>query len=159
MPLKKVIQNKIYLKMKKLSDIFSNIPNKIKTSFKKIIKGEEEMKNLIWFWGVVSYVTVYFLFNFIIRVSQSYFITFSLSLITIIYFLFHIFALKKCQPKKKKLTKEEKKLLQKNRGKNFSKSFFRKLTLQEPITKWNTVNILIALDLLYILIFFEYIIE
>ena len=59
----------------------------------------------------------------------------------------------KCKPKKPKLTKEERVALKKERRKNLSKSFARKLLLQESISKWDPVTITIVLDLYFVLLF------
>jgi hypothetical protein len=128
-------------------------------SFKASIRGEEKLSVIIRWWGIIGYLVFYFIVNKLIQFNKITVIDIFLSSLAIVYFSWHIFALKRCSPKKPKLTKEEKKLIKlKNEG-QFWKSFMRKLLLQEPITKWNTVSVLIALDLLYIVIFLEYIIR
>lgn len=131
----------------------------IEQSFKASLKGEERLEIIIRWWGFIGYLVFYFIVNKLVQFNKIAVIDIFLSSLAIVYFSWHIFALKKCSPKKPKLTKEEKKALKiKNEG-QFWKSFMRKLLLQESITKWNSVSVLIALDLLYIVIFLEYIIR
>ncbi len=144
--------------MSKISEFFSKYLKKIDDSFKKSLKGQENQRNIMLYWGLIAYLVVYFGFNFLIRFFKNDILTLFLSSLVIAYFSWHIFALFKSRPKKPKLTKEQKIELKKKKRKNFGKSFARKMLLQEPITKWNNVHILIVLDLLYILIFLEYII-
>lgn len=131
----------------------------IKNSFQLSLKGQESMKNIIFWWGILAYFFFYFVVKKIIRIINIKFFTIILSIFAVIYFSWHIFVLKKNEPKKPKISKEEKAQMRKEKVKNLPKSLMRKLLLQEPITKWNTVNVLIALDLLYILTFLDFIIN
>lgn len=142
--------------MKNISNFFARYLNIIDQSFKNIIKGQEDLKIVMWWWGGIAYVFAFFVLRKVLIISSSEVIDLIISCFVMAYFSFHIFALLRCS-KRKKLTKEEKARLKKDRTKRVFRSFLRKLTLQESLTKWNPVSILIALDFLYILIFFEYI--
>ena len=74
----------------------------------------------------------------------------------IIYFVWHIYVAIKCAPKKPKLSNEEKEQLKIQNG-GMSKKIFKKLFLQESITEVNYRNILIALDIYFILSFYSFI--
>lgn len=122
-------------------------------SFKKASRGQEEIKTLIRYWGIPAYLIFYFVINWIVNAVDLFVIDLLLSSIAVIYFSWHIFAMFKCKPKKPKLTKEERVALKKERRKNLSKSFARKLLLQESISKWDPVTITIVLDLYFVLLF------
>lgn len=130
----------------------------IKNSFFIANKGEENIKFLIWGWGFTSYVISYFIINKSILAVNNLFFDYLLSLIAIIFYVWHIYVLRKCSPKKPKLTKEEKKQIKIQNRKNFTKKFFRKLFLQEPLTKSNPVLTTIIIDLFCISHFLFYII-
>lgn len=142
--------------MTKILDFLKIYLKKIDLSFKKIMKGEEDLKTVMWFWGGIAYVFTYLILRKVLKISESEILDLVISSFVIAYFIWHIYALKKCSPKKPKLTKEQKEILKKERMKRISKSFLRKIMLQEPISKWNSASVLIALNLLYIIIFFEY---
>ena len=86
----------------------NNIFSKIKESFKAALSGQETTNNLIRWWGVIAYLVAFFIFDGAIKMLNIYAVTVVLSVIAIIYFTWHIYVLKKCSPKKPKLTKEEK---------------------------------------------------
>lgn len=131
--------------------------NKIEKSFIAIIKGEESLHNVIWWWGVIGYLIAYFIANQIIKISSSTFVDMTVSIVMTMYFIWHIYAVVKCSPKKPQLTKEERKLAKIEARKDFGKKFMRKLLLKEPLTKWNSTSIAIAFDLLCITQFATYI--
>jgi hypothetical protein len=132
-----------------------NFLNKIKTSFINSSKGLENFSVIIWGWGLFSYLASYLIFNKLIRATDIKFFQYSLSIILIIYFIWHIYVAIKCFPKAPKLSKEEKEKLKLQNG-GASRVFFRKLFLQESITKMNNRNVLIAIDLFAILHFYFY---
>lgn len=133
--------------------------NKISESFFAAMRGEESVNKLIWWWGAIGYAVSYFILNnYLIIEFDSFWIDILTSLVAIIYFIWHIYVLKKCQPKKVKLTKEEKKKLKITARKQFFKKFLRKLFLQEPITKWDPVSVSVIVDLLCITHFLSYVI-
>ncbi len=82
-----------------------------------------------------------------------------ISVMSIIFFSWHIYVLKKCSPKKPKLTPEEKKLKRIEARRNFARSFMRKLLLRESITKWDPIFITMVIDVLCISTFAGYIIN
>ena len=80
-------------------------------SFKKATKGEESLNIVIWYWGVISYLVSFFIINKGLKQLDINFINITISTLTTIYFIWHIYATKKCAPKKPKLSKAEKKRL------------------------------------------------
>lgn len=134
-----------------MKEYFFDIWFKVKNSFLLSLKGKEELRVIIRWWGILGYLFFYFVVSKLVRFSDFALLNYFFSILAILYFSWHIFALKKCEPKKKKPSKEEKQ----QRRKDLPKRFLRKLFLQEPVTQWNTVTVLIALDLLYILMFFD----
>ena len=133
--------------------------NNIERSFKLALKGEEDLKIMIRWWGFLAYVIFYLGVDKLIRVSDILILDMILASLGVIYFSWHIYAMKKCEPKKPQLSKEEKKRLRIEKIRNMPRAFMRKLFLKEPMTKWNTVNVLIAVDLLFITNFLGYILE
>jgi hypothetical protein len=132
-----------------------NFLNKIKTSFINSSKGLENFSVITWGWGALSYIASYFILNKLIKLINLKFFDYSLAILLIIYFLWHIYVAIKCYPKTPKLSKEEKEQLKIKRG-GSSKIFLRKLFLQEPITKMNSRNTLLAFDIIAILHFYSY---
>ncbi|NBV06132.1 MAG: hypothetical protein EBS06_02715 [Proteobacteria bacterium] len=137
-----------------MTDIF----NKIETSFRASLRGEESTDKLIYVWGIISYVLA-FLLNKLIKTVHVYFFGTTISAVLICYFAWHIYALKKCSPKKPKLTKEEKQKLREEKRKEFGKKLMRKLLLQESFTKWDPIFISIVIDAFCIAQFIDYIIR
>lgn len=133
--------------------------NKIAASYKAAMKGEETVKNVIWKWGFIGYLVSYFIVDRIIKINDIRFIDIVLSLLMIVYFSWHIYVLRKCAPKKPKLSVEEKKLLRLEARRQFFKKFARKLFLQEPITKWNPVFVATVVDLFSVAIFLSYVVN
>jgi hypothetical protein len=131
-----------------------NFLNKIKISFVNSSKGLENFSVIIWGWGALSYLASYLIFNKLINLINSKFFDYSLVILLIIYFIWHIYVAIKCYPKTPKLSKEEKEKLKLQQG-GTSRIFFRKLFLQEPITKMNSRNTLIAFDVIAILHFYS----
>ena len=134
-----------------------NLLNKIIASFKASLKGEESTHNLIVWWGIFGYLIAYFVLNPLVLMINFRASDIIVSLIAIIYFVWHIYVLKKCSPKKPKLSKEEKRRLREVEGRTLGKVFMRKLFLQEPLTKWNPVFVTIVIDIFCIANFLDYI--
>lgn len=130
--------------------------NKIETSFKAALRGEESLDVLVYRWGIFSYI-VAFLMNKLFRMVGSYFFTLPFAVLLVCYFVWHIYVLRKCTPKKPKLTKEEQQKLREERRKELGKKLLRKLFLQESITKWNPVLMATVTDAFCIAQFFDYI--
>ena len=135
----------------------SGLLNKIETSFKAAMKGEESISNLTKWWGVIGYLVTYFIIEKIVMAVDSRFVDVALSVSVILYFSWHIYALKKCSPKKPKLSKEEKQYLKIQARKDLGKKFLRKLLLQESLTKWNPITVCMVIDVLCIACFLGYI--
>ena len=72
------------------------------------------------------------------------------------YYIWHIIVLKKCSPKKPKLSKEEEKALKEEKRKNRLKNILRKITLKEPMIEWNPVLVMMAADLFALVTFADY---
>ena len=102
---------------------FNVFVGKIEKSFTAALKGEEQVKNLIYYWGISSYLFFYFVVEKTIKSVDLKFIDISLSAIAIIYFAWHVYVLRKCSPKKPKISKEEKKRLRKEAWRNAPRSF------------------------------------
>lgn len=123
---------------------------KIEESFFLANQGREAMNTIVFYWGLIGYLVAYFIINKSIYFINIRTIDALLSLITISYFVWHIFILFKAKPKKIELTDEEKKLADLAKKEQRSKVIMRKLLLREPIFKWNTVSVVTAMDLLCI---------
>ncbi len=136
-----------------MKEIFS----KINLSFKKATKGEETLSHVIWWWGVVGYLVAFVIANKLIRVINFRFIDIFLSLLMTLYFSWHIYAIKKCAPKKPKLSPEEKNKLKEERRAQLGKKALRKLLAQESLTAWDPVFMVMMLDVLCITHFFGYV--
>jgi hypothetical protein len=130
--------------------------DKIETSFKASLKGEEKVENLIYYWGITAYLISYFIIDRIIQINNIRFIDITISLLTIAFFIWHIYAIKKCSPKKPKLTKEEKQAIREQARRELGKKLLRKLFLQESITKWDPAFITIIVDVFSISVFLSY---
>lgn len=132
-----------------------NLFKTIEHSFTNATKGTENLNIVIWYWGIIAYLVAYFIINKAIHAIDIHFIEIAISVLTAIYFAWHIYAVKKCSPKKIKLSKEDKKRQKIENKHKRVKSMMRKLLLQEPITKWNSVKVTIVMDLLCIAIFLD----
>jgi len=127
--------------------------NKIKISFVNSSKGLEKFSIVSWGWGGLFYLVSYFIFNKLVIAINSKFFDYSLLILLTIYLVWHMYVAIKCFPKTPKLSKEEKEKLKIQNG-GASRAFLRKLFLQEPITRTNGRNILIAIDILILLHFY-----
>ena len=99
----------------------NEILNRIETSFKAAMRGEELIRRLVWWWGLIGYLVAYFVVDRIIKINNIVFIDVVLSLLTVAYFSWHVYVLKKCSPKKPILSKEEKKRAREESRKDFGK--------------------------------------
>lgn len=131
--------------------------DKIEFSFKACLKGEENLKFVIYYWGCIAWLFSFFVVDRIIKINPSQLFDTVVSIIVILYFICHIYILKKCSPKKPKLTKEEKQRLKEEARKDLAKKFMRKLFLQESVTKWNSVTVAMVLDAFFVAHFLNYI--
>jgi hypothetical protein len=132
---------------------------KIEISFKAAMRGEESTSNLIKWWGITAFLVSHFIIDRSVMAVNNRFFDVVLSSLAVIYFVWHIYVLRKCSPKKPKLSKEQKKLLKLEARKNLGKKILRKLLLQEPLTKWQPVTVTIVLDIYFITQFTTYIIK
>jgi hypothetical protein len=130
--------------------------SKIEISFKAATKGKETTKNLIWWWGIAGYLVAFFIADRIIKISNFKTLDIIISLLMVVYFCWHFYALKKCAPKKPKLSAQEKKLLRQKARKNLGKKLLRKFFLQEPISKWDPIFVVLVIDIFCIASFLKY---
>lgn len=137
----------------------TDLLNKIETSFKAAMRGEELIHKLVWWWGFIGYLVAYFIVDRIIKINNIAFIDILLSLLTVAYFSWHVYVLKKCSPKKPVLSKEEKKRLREESRKGLGKRVMRKLFLQEPISKWDPAFVSTIVDLFCIASFLTYLLR
>jgi len=119
----------------------------LEDSFRKISRGEETINNVIWWWGVSAYLVAFFVAEKLIMKIDLRSIDILISTVMLIFFIWHLYALKKCAPKKPVLTKEEKLKMKIEARRNFGRKFLRKLFLQEPLTKTNPILVAAVLDL------------
>ena len=134
-----------------------NFLNEVEISFKSAMNGSESINNLIWRWGVAGYVITYFILDKIVKISSFRSIDILVSLLASFYFAWHIYVLRKCSPKKPKLTKEEKQKLKEQARKELGGKFMRKLLLKEPINNWDPAFITIIIDIFCITNFLDYV--
>ena len=129
---------------------------KIEESFHKANKGLEAINILVYWWGIPNYLLAYFVINKIIYFVNIRTLDMFLALITCCFFGWHIYALNKCKPKKPELSAEEKNKIKMQRSKEMPKTILRIIFLKQPIFKWNTISVVIALDLIFIAHFSAY---
>ncbi|MBP7709582.1 MAG: hypothetical protein KA100_00745 [Rickettsiales bacterium] len=135
----------------------SGLFNKIETSFKAAMKGEESTSTLIKWWGIIAFLVSFFIIDRAVMSVDNRVFDVVLSSLAVIYFVWHIYVLRKCSPKKPKLSKEEKQFLKREARKNLGKKILRKLLLQEPVGEWNPVMVTMVIDVLCITQFMSYI--
>lgn len=123
--------------------VFSSIED----SFRKIMKGEESISTVIWWWGVSAYILAFFVADKLIKRIDLRSVDILISALMLIYFVWHLYALKKCAPKKPVLTKEEKLKQRLEERRQLGRKFLRKLFLQEPLTETNPVVVTAVIDL------------
>ncbi len=133
-----------------------NFFEKAEDSFRKSLNGKEDIKVVIRYWGIAAYIFFFFVVKWLIDGLDVQILKFLLAALSVAYFSWHIYAVYKCKPKKEKLTKEQREELKKNRAKNLSTSFARKLLLQESLSKWDPVTITIVTDLFFVITFLGY---
>lgn len=134
-----------------------NILSKIESSFKASTKGEESINVLIYGWGLVGWIIAYFAANKLIKMIDFTFVDILISILSASYFIWHIYALRKCSPKKPKLSKEEKRKLKQEARKDLGKKIMRKLFLQESIRKWDPAFVSTVIDLFCVGQFLSYV--
>lgn len=130
----------------------------IKESFILASKGKEEVGVLVWRWSIMSYLVTYFAFYKLVQLFGPGFFAGVISLLVISFYIWHMVAIFRCSPKRKKLTKAEKKQKKLVKSGSVAKSFSRKLLLQEPWLKTKNSSVVMVIDLLVITIFAEYLI-
>jgi hypothetical protein len=137
----------------------SGIFNRVEASFRAAMRGEESTTVLIKKWGIPAFLISFFVADQLVMYFDQRVVDVSISALVTLYFVWHIYVLKKCSPKKPKLTKEEKDILKRQARKDLGKKILRKLLLQEPVSEWNPVKVTIILDVLFIAQFLGYIFE
>lgn len=142
---------KIRLAMKQF---FENKFPKIKHHFDLVHDGKEDLVIVLWVWGGLAYLSSFFINKLILLINVMFF-KWVISMLVIAYFIWHIFIVRRCSPKKTPLSQEEKERLKQDRFKRF----LRKLFLKEPFTKWDPAIVSIAIDLYVIVHFLEYLVK
>lgn len=104
---------------------------------------------LMWILGPIGYLVSYFIINKLIAITKIIAINAVLVIAVIIYFSWHIYQLRKCSIKKREALKDQPTPITLPPH-SMSRSFLRKLFLQEPITKSNPILIAILIDLYFI---------
>lgn len=130
---------------------------RIESSFKAAMRGEESTSILIKKWGIPAFLISFFIIDRAIIAVDNRIFDIVASVMAALYFIWHIYVLVKCSPKKPKLTKEEKRILRIQNRREFGKKLIRKLLLQEPISEWNPVKVTIITDVLFITQFLSYV--
>ena len=102
------------MKKKKFNfkNYFKNLLPTIKKHFKLANQGKENLNIAIWVWGGAAYVVSFFLNKLIIFINLEA-ISWIISILALIYFAWHIIIIRRCSPKKKKLTKKRERTTQK----------------------------------------------
>jgi hypothetical protein len=137
-------------------EFFQQFFEKAEGSFKGSIKGEEDIKIVIRYWGIAAYIFFYFVIKYIVDNVDFVIIDVVLASFAIVYFSGHIYAVIKCKPKKEKISKAQRQKMKKDKMKRLSKSFTRKLLLQESISKWDPITVTIVADVFFIVTFLDY---
>lgn len=127
-------------------------------SFNKSNQGKETVNNLIWKWGIPSYIFIFLVLEKIVRIKGLFFLDIIVVAKVFCFYIWHIYAIHKCKPPKTKLTKEEKRLLKEKKKREFRKRFINKLLLQESLSEWNPVTIITVFDIFCIAHFLSYVI-
>ena len=122
----------------------------IEESFHKALSGQEKIKVIVFWWGIPAYLLSYFVFNNLVRWINFRVIDIFIAFIVSLYFVWHIYVLHRCKPKKPQLTSDEIKQLELAQKKDRAKKIMRKFLLREPVFKWNQVTVITAFDLLCI---------
>ncbi len=135
----------------------NGIFSRVEASFKAAMRGEESTSVLIKKWGIPAFLISFFVVDKMVMTFDQKAVDVSISSLATLYFVWHIYVLRKCSPKKPKLTKEEKAILKLQARKDLGRKILRKLLLQEPISDWNPVKVTIILDVLFIAQFLGYI--
>jgi hypothetical protein len=136
-----------------------NVFHKVEESFKLALQGKETTHNLLWWWGSLGYLSAYFVLEPMIVRADSYFLDALISAVGIIYFSWHFYVLKKCAPKKPKLSEEEKARLRLERRRELPKKIMRKLLLRESVTKWDPIFMALVIDVFCVARFMIYIVK
>jgi hypothetical protein len=136
-----------------------NVFHKIENSFKLAMQGKETVHTVLWWWGVLGYLTAYFVLEPMIVKVDSYFIDVLIAALGSVYFAWHFYVLKKCAPKKPKLSEEEEQRLRLELRRDLPKKIMRKLLLQESVTKWDPIFMALVVDVFCVARFMIYIIK
>ncbi len=155
-----VFNNKLFINIKLHkfcnNDSLKKYISTLITKFSSANQGLESFRDIMIYWGGIAYFIAYCI-NGLIKIINIKFFSFILSIPVLCYFIWHLRVLIKITPKKEKLSKEE---IEKRKEKNhLAKSFFRKLLLQEPITKFNPYFVAKIVDLFVILHFLSFILS
>jgi hypothetical protein len=127
--------------------------------FKKIFTidtSQEKTANiLIWIYGPTGYLISYFVINNLMMTLKAVAANIILLAIIITYLSWHIYQLRKCSIIKRELLKKSQTTINTPHH-SLTKSFLRKLFLQESLTKSDPIFVAILIDLFFIVNSIDY---
>lgn len=130
----------------------------ISSSFLKASRGEESLNALTW-WGVIIYIFSLFILETRILPKISFLpLAFAIDLTALLFFIWHIYVIRKCLPKEAKLSKEDKKIIALQNRLERPQKILRKIFLQEAMFNIKNSTILVILDLFFIISYLQKII-
>ena len=121
--------------------------------FKKIFSidntQEKSATILIWIYGPIGYLISYFIINNLMMMFKAIAPGAVLLVIIVTYFAWHIYQLRKCAIIKRALLEKTQKTIN-TPPHSLTRSFVRKLLLQESITKSDPILVAVLIDLYFI---------
>jgi hypothetical protein len=148
-----------------VKNLFMNIYNRVKKSFIKSSKGDENFYLLLWGWGIVPALMMFFYFDNKLKFIHPKFVSVPIYFLITLFFIWHIFSIRvtikkhpeykeKKENKKEKykgLSKEKIKELKREEKREKNKDMIKKALL---LKAWDTMEfykIVILIDLVVIL--------
>ena len=144
------------MEIKNITSLLKDTQYKIRNSFLTAWQGKENLSILINYWGIPSLLACYFIVNPSIKKIKIDMVSDIVCALVVAYYIWHITVLRKCSPKKPKLSKEEEKVLKEERRKTRLKRIIGKITLKESVIEWNPVSVMMAADLFALVTFADY---
>ena len=144
------------MEIKNIINFLKEFQSKVWNSFLMSWQGKENLSILINYWGILSLLICYFIIHPLIKHIKIDILSDIICALVVAYYAWHIIVLRKCSPKKPKLSKEEEKALKEEKRKNRVRSIIRKLTLKESVIEWNPVSVMMAADLFVLVTFADY---
>jgi hypothetical protein len=126
--------------------------------FKKIFSidstQEKSAKILVWIYGPIGYLISYFIINNLMMMFKAIAPDAVLLAIIVIYFSWHIYQLRQCAIVKRALLAKSQETTNTLPG-SLTRSFLRKLLLQESLTKSDPMLVAVLIDLYFIVSSFD----